>query len=148
MKVSIPVFAVVFTVVMTTALAAIYLFLANILLGGATSFKRLMAAMAHIGMVNILGALIRIPLMFAKQTSQVSLSPSVFLPEEAKKTFLFNLLSQFDVFSIWMIGLSILAISVMGAVPTRKAAVAVVVLWIVLIPIFALLATKFGGGGS
>jgi hypothetical protein len=35
---------------------------------------------------------------------------------------------------------------VMAGVPTRKASVAVIVLWVVLIPIFALLATKFGGG--
>jgi Yip1-like protein len=146
MKITIPLGAAFFTAVMTAVLAAFYLFLANILLGGATNFKRMMAAMSHIGMVNILGSLIRIPLMLARGTSHVSLSPAVFLPEEAQKTFLFNLLSQLDVFSIWMIGLSILAIAVMAGVPTRKASVAVIVLWVVLIPIFALLATKFGGG--
>jgi hypothetical protein len=148
MKISTPVFALLGNVFMVVVLGGIYIFLANILLGGSTTYKRMMAAVAHIGLVNIPSAIIKLPIILKKGTSDVTLSPAAFLPTEQHKTFLYALLSQFDIFYLWMIGLSGVAISVMAGVSTRKAVTGVVILWIVLVPIFALLQTKLGAGAG
>jgi hypothetical protein len=111
-------------------------------------YKKMMAAVAHVSLIGILSSIIRVPLILAKGTSDVTLSPAAFLPVEQHTTFFYHLLSQLDIFAIWMLGLSALAISVIAGVPTRKATTAVVILWIVLMPIFALLQTKLGGAGS
>ncbi|HYV51203.1 MAG TPA: Yip1 family protein [Dongiaceae bacterium] len=146
MKITVPITGVIGNIVIVLVLAAIYLFMANIILGGSTNYKRMMAGVAHVSLIGVLSSIVRVPLILAKQNSQVTLSPAVFLPAEQSKTFLYHLLSQCDVFAIWMLGLSALAISVLAGVPTKKATTAVVILWIVLMPIFALLQTKFGGG--
>ena len=148
MKMSVPITAVLGNIVIILVLAAIYLFIANIILGGSTNYKRMMAGIAHVSLIGILSAIVRVPLILAKGTSDVTLGPAVFLPTEQHKTFLYHLLAQCDVFTIWMLGLSALAISVLAGVPTRKATTAVVILWLVLAPIFALFQAKFGGGGS
>ena len=148
MKVTVPMFGVLANIVIILVLAGIYLFLANILLGGSTGFKKMMAAVAHVSLIGVLSSIVRVPLILAKGTADVTLSPAAFLPAEQHTTFFYHLLAQCDVFAIWMLGLSALAISVIAGVPTRKATTAVVVLWIVLMPIFALLQTKLGGGGS
>ena len=148
MRVTTPIFAALGNAVIVFVLAAIYLFLSNILLGGSTTYKHLLAGVAHIGMINIPAAIIRIPMMLAKGSSEVTLSPAAFLPIEQEKSFLYYLLSQFDIFYLWMIGLSAVAISVLAGVPRRKAVTAVVIMWAVLAPVFALLGSKFGPGAG
>ena len=145
MKASVPITAVAGNIVIVLVLAAIYLFLANIILGGSTNYKRMVAGVAHVSLIGIVSSIVRVPLIIAKGTSEVTLSPAIFLPEEQHKTFMYHLLSQWDIFAIWMLGLSALAISVLAGVPTRKATMAVIILWVVLMPIFALFQTKFGG---
>ena len=148
MKATVPITGVLGNIVIILVLAAIYLFIANIILGGSTNYKRMMAGIAHVSLIGILSSIVRVPLILAKGTSDVTLGPAVFLPTEQHKTFLYHLLAQCDVFAIWMLGLSALAISVLAGVPTRKATTAVVILWLVLAPVFALFQAKFGGGGS
>lgn len=148
MRVTTPIFAALGNAFIVFVLAAIYLFIANILLGGSTTYKHLLAGVAHIAMINIPAAIIRVPIMLAKGSSEVTLSPAAFLPLEQEKTFLYYLLSQFDIFYLWMIGLSAVAISVLASVPTRKAVTAVVIMWAVLAPVFALLGSKFGPGAG
>ena len=148
MKITVPITGIVGNIVIILVLAGIYLFFANILLGGATNYKKMMAAVAHVSLIGVLSSIVRVPLILAKGTADVTLGPAVFLPAEQHNTFFYHLLAQCDVFAIWMLGLSALAISVIAGVPTRKATTAVVILWLVLMPIFALFQTKFGGGGS
>jgi hypothetical protein len=148
MKVTVPITGVLGNIVIILILAGIYLFLANILLGGATNYKKMLAAVAHVSLIGVLSSIVRVPLILAKGTADVTLSPAAFLPAEQHNTFFYHLLAQCDLFAIWMLGLSALAISVIAGVPTRKATTAVVILWVVLMPIFALLQTKLGGGGS
>ena len=146
MKVTVPITGVLGNLVIIFALAGIYVFLANIILGGSTPFKRMVAGVAHVSLVGIPSAIVRVPLIIAKGTSDVTLSPAAFLPADAHNTFLYHLLAQCDVFFIWMMGLSALAISVLAGIPTRKAVTAIVVLWLVMAPILALLQSKLGGG--
>ena len=144
MNVTVPIFAVLGNVVIIVVLAGLYLFLANIILGGATNYKKMLAGVAHVSLIGILSSIVRVPLILAKGTSDVTLSPAIFLPSESHNTFLYHLLSQCDLFVIWMLGLAALAISVLAGVPTKKATTAVVILWVILAPIFALFQTKFG----
>jgi len=146
MKMTVPIFGIIGNIVLIVVLAAIYLFMANIILGGSTNFKKMMAGVAHVSLIGILSAIVRVPLILAKGTSDVTLSPAIFLPSESHKTFLYHLLSQCDLFVIWMLALAAVMISVLANVPQRKATTGVVVLWVILAPIFALFQSKFGGG--
>jgi hypothetical protein len=142
-----PVFAAAGNLVVVFALAGLYLFLANIVLGGSTNYKTLLSAVSHIGLVAIPSSIVRVPLMLAKGTTQMTLSPAAFLPADGEKGFLFHLLSQLDIFSLWMIGLSALAVSVIAGVPTRKATITVCAMWAVLFLVLAPFGSKFNPGG-
>lgn len=146
-RVSIPVAAVVMNLVMGLLIAGLYLFLANILLGGSTTYRKMLAAVFHISLVSIPSAIVRVPLILAKGTAQVSLGPAALLPTEGDKGFLYHLLSQFDLFNLWMIGLSIIGVSVVAGVPMKKSAVALCVMWAVLFLIFAPISAKMNPGG-
>ena len=142
-----PVFAAVGNLAIVFVLAGLYLFLANIVLGGTTNYKTMLSAVLHVGLVAIPSSIVRVPLMLAKGTTQVSLSPAAFLSADGEKGFLYHLLSQFDIFSLWMIGLSALAVSVVGGVPIRKAAITVCAVWAVLFLALAPFASRFTPGG-
>jgi hypothetical protein len=110
--------------------AAILLFLTNVILGGSTNYKHLAAAFAHIGMVSIPMVLVRVPLMKIQGDADIRTSLAAFVPKEAGMGFAYQLLNQFDIFTLWMLGLSVLAVSVMGGVLMRRAAYGVVGAWV------------------
>jgi hypothetical protein len=122
-----------------------FLFLANVLLQGKTSYRHLTAAMAHIGMVTIPMLAVRIPLILANRDMDVQTSLAAFLPHAEEKGPLYYTLAQFDVFSLWMLGLCVLAVSILARVPLRRSAVGIIGAWVVWSLVWIPLAPKLGG---
>ena len=121
--------------------AAIFLFLTNVILGGSTNYKRMTASFAHIGMVTVPMLVVRVPLMKIQGDSDVRTSLAAFVPKEAGMGFAYQLLNQFDIFTLWMLGLSVLAVSVMGEVPMRRAAYGVIGAWVLFLLIWVPMST-------
>lgn len=124
--------------------AGVLLFIGNVLLGGGARYKQLLSMMAHVSMVTIPMTLVRVPLSLSRNTLDVPLSPAAFLPTSAQGTFLYVLLNQFDVFNLWMLGLSILGTSIMAGIPVRKAAVGILVAWVIWLAVSVPLQAAFG----
>lgn len=148
MKIAIPVVSALAIVGYIFIVAALLLFITNVVLGGATTYKRMAAAQAHIWMVTIAAGLVRVPLILSQQDIQVQTSLAAFLPQSDSATFLYQALARFDLFTLWILGLSVVSVAVLGKMPTRKAAGGVVGGWLLLAvvwtPIAVFLARRSG----
>lgn len=71
------------------------------MLGGRATFAGMFAASAWAGMIAIPGSLVKVPLMFAQETVKVQTSLALILPPEMEERFVFRLLAQADVFTLW-----------------------------------------------
>lgn len=84
-------------------LAAVFLFAGNVILGGQTNFKTAFSVVCWSGMISLLSSAVMIPVSLAKDefTSVTSLS---FLDSSRDLgSPLFFLLSQLDLFTIWLV---------------------------------------------
>lgn len=102
--------SLVTTVISVLVLALIY----NVclpLLGAQGSYVRVLAVLAHTGLVAIPAALVRIILVLVKRSADVSTSLLVALPS-VKSGFLAVILSRIDIFAIWQLVLAGLGLKV------------------------------------
>lgn len=120
----------VFQLVAMLFVAAVLLFLANIVLGGNTKFLPMLNAYAWTGMLTILGTLVVVPLVMAKGSMDVSLGLGVLTTADTGP-FMKKLLTSFELFGLWQVWLSSVAVSVLGKAPTGKAFAAVFICWFV-----------------
>jgi hypothetical protein len=146
MKVTVPLFGALSQVLIVFVLGGVLLFLTNILLGGSATYKGMVSAVAHIGFVTIPAVIVKMPLMMAKgRADAAQTSLAALLPAGSEKGVLHAVLSRFDLFELWMWGLTILAVAILGGVPTRKAAGGVILTWAVLSAVFVLLSRLIPG---
>ena len=83
--------------------SGIFLFIGNILLGGKARFAQIFSIYCYSYLIiTIAGTIVKLPLWLAKQTVQVETSLALLVPETASKT-LHNILSSFDVFTLWFL---------------------------------------------
>lgn len=144
----VPITIVLGAVVTPFVMGAVLLFLANVVLGGAATYKRLAAGFAHVQLIGMLKLLIWIPLVKARHTVEVQTSLAALLSPERSKTLLYHFLARFDVFGLWTVALVAITVSVMGKMATRKAATGVIALWVVWSILVVVLGTVFGRMGG
>ncbi len=112
------------------------------MVGGKGRFRHARAVVAWSMLITTLGSLIKLPLMIAKSKMIVETGPSLFFKNLEPSDRLFKFLSSFDIFTIWWMVVMLVALAVAYRVPKGKAAVAVAILWILMI-----LITTFTPGG-
>lgn len=126
--------------------AGVLLFLGNIILGGDTSYLRMLNAFAWTGMLVIPGVIVTIPMVMAKESMDVSIGLGV-LTSPGTGAFLKSLLSSFELFALWQVWLSSLAVSVLAKVDAAKAFWAVFIIWLIWVLAksgLAILGIQFG----
>jgi hypothetical protein len=125
--------------------AGILLFTGNTILGGKTTFKKLLSMVSWSSLIGLLSAAIHTALVITKGTSQgVTTSLALVLadPEPgAKPSFLFRLLSKFDFFTIWEMVLWAIGTSVLYRFSMKKSAGMVAVLWV----LWVIISVSLGG---
>lgn len=124
-----PISMIVFTLLFLVVSAAILLFVSNVLLGGSTNFRTLFSGLGHVSMISIPALLVRVPLTLIRGDLEVQTSLTAFLPDGTEKGLLYAALSQLEVFALWQLGLSVLAVSVLAQIPVKRAAVGVIGIW-------------------
>lgn len=132
--------APVFQLIALVFVAAVLLFIANILLGGNVRFLPMLNAYAWTGMLTILGTLVVVPLVAAKGSMDVSLGLGVLTSPDTNP-FIKKVLSSFELFGLWQVWLSSLAVSILGPAPMSKSMTAVFSVWFVWVLIQGGLAT-------
>ncbi len=108
---------------------ALVLWLALQLSTARTDYMTLVSTTAFAFLIKVPEAVVMTPLVIFKETSKIALGPAVLLPAEWYGSPLYRLLSTFDVFSIWMGGLLILALPIVAGISTKKSSMTVGYLW-------------------
>ncbi len=138
-------FAPAGTLVSFVVVAAVLFFVFNVLLGGDSSYRRVFSVYAYSALIAIPAMVVKFPLIMAKDNLNVQTSLALFLSPEAKDTFLYNLFSSFDIFTIWQVILVSMGMGVLYKFSTKKAFTTVVILWIIWILLKSGLSGLFGG---
>ncbi len=110
--------------------AGVLLLIGNVVLGGDATYKQFLSGMAHIGFISVAQFAVLVPLALSAGTMDVATSLAALLPRGGEKGVLHFALAQIDLFEIWRLVLSVMAVSVFARVPTQRAAVGVVGGWI------------------
>ena len=134
------------TLVSFVVIAAILFFVFNVLLGGDSSFRRVFSLYSYSSLVAIPSMVIKFPLIMARGNMNVQTSLALLLSPDSQGSFLYSVLSSFDVFNIWQVILVSMGLGVMYKFSTKKAFVAVLVLWMIWIGLKSGLGSAFGGG--
>lgn len=124
--------------------AAIFLALANFILGGDGTYKKTLAVVSYGSLVGIPAAVVTVPLMLIKGSVKVQVGLSLLLPGSMEGGFLFHLLSMLNLFSIWQFSLIAIGLGAVADIRTRRAACGVFGLWIVYVLIAAAVQSFLG----
>jgi hypothetical protein len=140
---------VIATVLGLLITAAVLLFGGNFLLGGESDFRTLFAVTCHVQLIGLAKAVLTVPLMLAKQSMYVATSLQVLLPVEQWRRPAGLLLGGVsDVFTLWMVGLTILGVAAAYKWKTGRSAALVIALYLVWLLGSTGLAALFGGMGA
>jgi hypothetical protein len=135
-------------VVMVSLLAVggvIYL-VGTFLLGGLGSYKMGLGIASYSALVAVPGAIIKVPIMLYKNTVRVQTGLGLLCEESLERSFGCSLLDKFDIFSIWQLVLVIAGTAIVFKSSARKAAFALVPIWLLWSIVTAYLGTlQFGG---
>lgn len=128
-------------------ISGIFLFIGNIILGGKARFVQLLSIYSYSYLiVMLLGMIIKIPLILARQTTQINLSPAVFFSPEQVGQAIFNFIQSFDIFNIWFIVVFGIGFAVIYAFSKPKGIISVIIAWLLYVLIFKVwLAIAFQG---
>jgi hypothetical protein len=106
---------------MTAALAGL-LFAVFLALGGETSYRRVLAVVAHSGVVTLVQQLFVMPLNYLRESLSSPTNLSVFLPMLDETGFLASFLGTIDLFLIWWIFVLAIGLAVLYKKRTRPVA--------------------------
>ena len=138
----------VFGLIVLVLVAGILYFVFNVLMGGDSNYRSVLAVYSYSGLVQVASMIVKFPLIMIKGNVNVQTSLALLLPVEAKDTFLYGVLSSFDVFNFWQVILVSVGMGVMYKHSTKKAFTAVFILWIIWIFGKAGFTTLLGGAIS
>jgi hypothetical protein len=133
----------VFAGVVLLALGGVLLFINNLILGASAGYARMLAASCYISLVWIPSWIVKMPIMLMQRTMQVAIGPAALLPPESEGSLTWALLSRLDLFGIWEVILACIALSAIGGYTAKRAAAAVVPMWVIYGVIVAVI-TWFG----
>jgi hypothetical protein len=126
-------------------LSAVLFFVFNVLLGGDSTFRRIFSVYAYSSLIAIPSMIVKFPLIMMKKDIGVQTSLALLLSAESKDTFLYRILSGFDIFTLWQVILISIGMGVLYRYTTKKAFTVVFVLWVLLILGMSGLSSLFGG---
>lgn len=118
-------------------------FIGNVVLSGKAAFKNLFSVYTYSSLIGALGMLIKLPLVFQKETHDVHFSLALFLSDEQSKTFLYNFLKMFELFAIWQYVLVAIGFAVVYQFSLKKAGWSVAIVFLIYAIIVAVLASSF-----
>ena len=128
-------------------MAGIFYFTGSVILGGDSTFKKVLSVYSWSGCIAILGSIIVTLLIYTKGTMNVTLSPALLLSGDSLGTTLYTLLSKFDLFTIWFLAVFAAGFAIVFRFSTTKAYVAVGVLWGIWIAVSTAFANVFKNFG-
>jgi hypothetical protein len=133
------------TLISLVIVAAVLFFAFNVLMGGDAGFRRVLSVYCYSSLVAIPAMIVKFPLVMMKGNVNVQTSLALLLSPDDKGSFLYSVLSSFDIFTLWQVILVSMGLGVMYKFSTKKAFTTVVILWVVWILAKSGLSSIFGG---
>ncbi len=128
------VIAPVSTILGYLIVAAFFLFLGNIILGGKASFAQVFSVYLYAQLIPvILGSIVKTPIWVSQQSLSATTSLSALLPADMANSMLYRLLSNFDIFTIWFLIVFSLGFAVVYRFSQLKGYLAVFISWLLFI---------------
>jgi hypothetical protein len=135
--------------IMTFILAGIFYLVFSFIMGGETTYKKVLSVYSYTGFaVGIVGMIVKLPLMMAKGSALIQTSPAAFLSVDMKDQFLYKFLAKFDIFVVWQMILLIIGFGVIYKFSRGKSAAGVLTLWGIYIVVSILLSNLFSSLGG
>jgi len=125
--------------------SAVLFFVFNVLLGGDSTFRKVFSVYCYSALVGIPATIVKLPLTLVKKSTDVQTSLAILLSPDAKGSFLYNILSSFDIFVIWQVILISIGLAVVYKFTPKKSYTTVFVLWIVYVFLKSGLSSLLGG---
>jgi hypothetical protein len=96
-----PAFGLFFICLMPVVIAGLAMFFGNFVMGGSASWGQVLSVCLYASMIFVLHAMLTWPIVEAKQSMLVSLSPAAFLSEPDAQSVLFQTLHRLGPFYLW-----------------------------------------------
>ncbi len=122
--------AVIAGAIFTFILAALWLFVSNVLAGGSAKYTQVLGVYAYTGFISLLGFLIKFPLIWSQKTMNIHFSPATFLADSSSDTFLYKVLAKLDLFSIWGMVVLGIGLAIVAGLKPKKVIPWVVILYV------------------
>ncbi len=137
--------AVVYVFASFALVAALFMFTGNVILGGQSNFKTMLAVYAWGFMASIPEAIIKIPLMLAKNSIHVYTSLAILFDTSESETILFKIANAVDIFALWRVALWAIGFSVVYKFSRGKSYAVVGAWYVIWIVISIALSSLFKG---
>ena len=115
------------------------------LIGGELSLKSSLFILSYANLISTFSGFLKVPVALISKNINVRTDLSIFLPQGSG--YLWKVLSQIDLFTIWSLGILGLGLSIMGKVEKKKAYILVGMLWLAYILLMPLIPWGRGGLG-
>lgn len=135
------------TPIVFLALAGIFYLLGTLIMGGDSTYKKVLSVLSWSSCISIVSAIVSIFLIMAKGNMNVSLSLALLLPADALGTKLYAFLSKFDFFTIWYLSVFAIGFGYIYKFSKAKAFTGVGILWAIWIAVSVALSGVFSRFG-
>ncbi len=130
----------------TLIISAILLLIGNIILGGDAKYVGMLHVYSFATLISVPETIVKAILIHLKQSMDVHTSLALIMPSGDTTSFLYNFFDKMDIFTIWLLAVVTIGMSVfLPKVQLKKIGVWVVVFWLIWV-ILSALASKFTGG--
>jgi Yip1-like protein len=141
-----PVIAIiVITFISFATVAGIFLLAGNFIFGGKAKYIQILAVYAWGYMIAIPEAIIKIPMMIAKNSTHVYTSLALLFDPAESETVLFKLANAVDLFSIWRIALWAIGLGVVYKFSKEKSNYIVIGLYVIYVFVYIGVSSLFSG---
>ncbi len=128
----------VVTLLIFVIITLVFWFIGNVLLGGRAKFKQILSIVSYSYLIIILETIVKIPLIYSKQTLQIDMSPGILIDITEMSPFLSNFIGIFNIFHIWFLVVFGIGFSIIYGFSKLKGLVSVFIAWLLLIFVVAL----------
>ncbi len=119
--------------------------LATGFLGGESKFEFPLLYVVYAKFINLLSAYIKFPISLFAQKTRVHTDLALFFPFLKGKSFLYILLTQIDIFTLYSLYVVACGMTVLSKVKKKNALIFVYVLWFLISVLISVIGIKAGG---
>ncbi len=126
--------------------AGMLYFVFSLLMSGRANFKSVFTVVCYASIVGMIAALVKLPLMIARQDLEVSIGPAALLERPDPPTFLYSFLQGMDVLGIWSWLVVAVGLSVLYRKPQGSTTLATMAIFLVFVLVSAGIRSMFHPG--